>query len=61
MEMIEFYLNKIKKVIALDDIETVNLKQILEEFYSEAVRSDHRTEAWMEGYKEGRNHREEED
>lgn len=61
MEIIEFYLNKIKKVIALDEIETVNLKQILEEFYRETTESDHRSEAWLEGYREGRNHREEED
>ena len=54
--MIEFYLNKIKKRIALDENQVVILKTILDEFYHEAIRSDERTNAWMEGYREGREH-----
>lgn len=56
--MIEFYLNKIKKYIALDESMTIVVKQILEEFYSEAIRSEARSKAWLEGFREGRNYRE---
>lgn len=54
MEIIEFYLNKIKKVIHLDDQQVVVLKQILDQFYVEATRSYSPTQIWMDGYKEGK-------
>jgi hypothetical protein len=57
--MVEFYLNKIKKVIALDEQATVVLRQILGEFYGEATRSEDATKVWMEGYREGKRDREE--
>lgn len=37
MELIEFYLNKIKKFILLDDTQTVIVRQVLDDFYRELV------------------------
>jgi hypothetical protein len=45
MEVVEFYLNKIKKLILLDEIQTVILKQILDDFYREIMMTDARNEA----------------
>jgi hypothetical protein len=57
MEVVEFYLNKIKKLILLDEIQTVILKQILDDFYREIMMTDARNEAWMEGYLEGKGYK----
>lgn len=61
MEMVEFYLSKIRKLIHLDEQEVVVLRQILDQFYGEAITCDTRTQAWMAGYTEGRKHKEEAD
>lgn len=58
MELIEFYLNKIKKFILLDDTQTVIVRQVLDDFYRELVDNATKEKIWMEGYLEGKGYEE---
>lgn len=58
MELIEFYLNKIKKFILLDDTQAVIVRQVLDDFYRELVDNATKEKIWMEGYLEGKGYEE---